>query len=219
MATPSKIIIGGQEFPALNVGGLTVIGHAEPVFAALKRPWDWDQARSALVFRPWDLPESWVALAGRMAKLAGGTEVERRVICHTVECESNGDNGAIEWETENGKLVFDAYGHQVVGGSGYGQVWPLWHVPEIVTAMQLLGRPPLPARYRDNQSETTHSALVALLLYDRELSMLTVALICRDLWRRVGGDWDRFTEGYVGSGIPGTDRERRRAIWQRWQAA
>ena len=45
---------------------------------------------------------------------------------------------------------------------------------------------------------------------------LAVAVIDRK-WRGSGGNWDRFTEAYVGAGISDRDRERRRIIWNRWR--
>ena len=148
--------------------------------------------------------ETWEELAGRMGRLAGLTDEEVLLTCATVEAETEGNNLLVEYTEDDG-------GKRIVGGAGYGQMWPRWHAERITDAVAALDRPFLPPPLANSED-----ALNTILFVDREVSMLAVATLVRDLWRDKGGNWDRFTEAYVGPAIPDDDRDRRRRIWDRW---
>lgn len=61
------------------------------------------------------------------------------------------------------------------------------------------------------------AALRNKVLSDDWFSMLLAAKVIGIKWAGAGGNWEVFTGYYVGQGIPASDRDRRRKIWQKWQ--
>lgn len=129
----------------------------------------------------------WQALAMSEANTAG---CPNDIMLATVEAETNGRN--ITGDSGN--------------ALGYGQVWKKWHMKAFQDAGRELG-----ISVPDDLSSLTN-----VVLGNNQFSMRVAAKVIKYTWDSVNGNWDKFTEKYVGPKIPDTDRERRRRIWQKY---
>jgi len=130
----------------------------------------------------------WQDIAREAAAAVG---LDYKVLAATVEAETGGSN-----------IVGD-------GGeaTGYGQVWLTWHDWRLNQAAGMLGLE-LPSGIEARRQA---------VLNNDQLSMYLAALVTKGYWDATGGDWEAFTKRYVGPGIPDSDLERRRVIWERYQ--
>jgi hypothetical protein len=137
----------------------------------------------------------WQTLAASVANDIG---LPLPIMLATVEAETSGNN--------------------VVGDSGnalgYGQVWPKWHMSELVDAANRAGVG-LPFTHAPNNSQEVQQ-LAEVVTSNDTLSMYLAGNVIKKIWAGSGGDWDQFTSYYVGAGIPDADRERRRTIWEKY---
>lgn len=127
------------------------------------------------------------------------------IVMATIEAETNFRNVIGEYDAATAAF-----------GIGFGQVHLRWHFDTLKTVARELAIP-LPSQINPGRDNIANEPFRRLILGNDLLSMhLAVAVIDRK-WRAAGGDWDRFTELYVGRGISARDRERRRVIWHRWK--
>lgn len=135
---------------------------------------------------------SWQDLARESARRYG---VPENLMLATVEAETGGLNTL----GDGGNAL------------GFGQVWPKWHYSEMKYAADQWGIA-LP-------SPDDLSGLQKLYTSNDVLSMDTAALVIKNYWNQAGGDWNKFTHLYVGQGIPDSDLNRRKAIYERYAGA
>lgn len=133
---------------------------------------------------------SWQELAKEAARFYN---LDERIMLATVEAETGGRN------------VLGDDGNAL----GYGQVWAQqWHYPKLQEVAGVFGLTPPP------QNDLV--GLQNFVLGNDRVSMYLAAKAVKGFWDSAGGDWDTFTRGYVGPGIPSSDMERRRVIWNRY---
>ena len=143
------------------------------------------------------------ALAERVAR---ERNVSLPIVMATIEAESNFRNIIGQYAAWSARF-----------GIGFGQVHLRWHFSTLQQVARELGVT-LPSNVNPMHNDAANEPFRRLLLGNDLLSMhLAVAVIGRK-WAASGGNWDRFTEAYVGAGISDRDRERRRIIWNRWLA-
>jgi len=129
----------------------------------------------------------WKALAASEANDQGA---DLNIVLATVEAETSGRN-----------ILGD-------GGDslGYGQVQPQWHryAFEYAANKYRLTLPP------------THAELQQLTLSNDAFSMCVAVHVIKKTWNGAGKNFRKFSEYYVGKGIPDSDYQRRLKIWLKY---
>jgi len=137
-------------------------------------------------------------------RVASEKNVFRPIVMATIEAETNFRNVLGQYAAWSARF-----------GIGFGQVHLRWHFDALQTVARDLNIT-LPSQVNPMHDDAANEPFRRLILGNDMLSMHLAIEVIRRAWRGVNGDWDRFTERYVGAGISSRDRERRRVIWRRW---
>jgi hypothetical protein len=132
---------------------------------------------------------NWKTLALSEASLQN---VQADIVLATVDAETGGAN------------IIGDDGNAL----GYGQVWPRWHRDSFEYAGSEL----------DIDVPNDITSLTQLVLNNDRYSMAVAVNTIKKVWNASGKDWPTFTRSYVGAGIPDSDFQRRKAIWEKYRA-